>query len=57
MTLIVESENALKTKAYDLEKRLQEKERELQEKDKEFEKVITPPITEPSEFSIVHAME
>ena len=34
MTLIVESEKALKTKAEDLERRLQEKERELQENGK-----------------------
>ena len=34
MTLIVESEKALKNKADDLDKRLQEKEMELQEKEK-----------------------
>ena len=49
MTLIVESEKALKTKADDLEKRLQEKEKEL-------EKEVTPTITKPGEFSIVQAL-
>ena len=36
MSLIGESEKALKAKAYDLKKKLQEKERELQEKEKEL---------------------
>ena len=49
MTLIVESEKPLKTRAYDLGKRLQEKEKEL-------EKGIFPPITKPGEFSIVQAL-
>ena len=53
MTLIVGSEKALKTKEYEMEKRLQEKEQELQEKEKQLEKEFNPPITEPGEFSIV----
>ena len=49
MSLIVESEKALKAKSDELEKRLQEKEKEL-------EKGVVPPITEPGEFSIVQAL-
>ena len=49
MTLIVESEKALKAKADDLEKMLQEKKKEL-------EKTVIPPITEPGEFSIVQSL-
>ena len=50
MTLIVESEKALKVKVDDLEKILQEEEKEL-------EKVTIHPITEPGEFSIIQDME
>ena len=57
MTLIVGSEKALKTKEYEMEKRLQEKEQELQEKEKQLEKEFNPPITKPGEFSIVQALE
>ena len=46
----MESDKALKAKADDLEKKLQEKEKELK-------KGIVPPITEPSAFSIVQALE
>ena len=49
MTLIVESEKALKTKVDNLEQR-------LQEKDKELEKEFTPPITKPGEFSIIKSL-
>ena len=49
MTLIVESEKALKAKVDDMEKKLQEKE-------KEIEKGVISPITEPGEFSIVQAL-
>ena len=44
MTLIVGSEKSLKTKEYEMEKRLQEKEQELQEKEKEIERNSPLPL-------------
>ena len=56
MTLIVESNRDLKSKSEELERKLQEKESELQEKGKEIKKGGIPPITEPSEFSIIQSL-
>ena len=54
MTLIVESENALKAKSHELEKNLWEIEREL--KKKELKKGVILHIIEPHEFSIVQSI-
>ena len=56
MTLVVESEKAMKGKFNEMEKKLQEKEKELQDKEKELELSIIPPTTKSSEKNIVHAI-
>ena len=56
MTLVVDSENTLKIKYDEMEKKLQEKEKQLQEKEKELECRIIPSIGESSEQNIVQAM-
>ena len=56
MTLVVESENTLKIKYDEMERKLQEKERELQDKEKELECRIVPFTAEYSEKTIVQDM-